>query len=472
MRAVTRSKEDRSNSGPDGSRRLSLAGLGLLMTAVVLSPIFFGSVHTWAYTMVFGFVLAGAFLVVLSQVGVDADSGRLQVSVPLIAMTVVVPVVVLMGVLQMAPLPVWLVKMVQPQSVFHAAMGQGPNAAGASLSSVSLAPYRWPVRQSIVRWIVYGMLYWGLVQSLGTRRRIEAAVWMILGIAALESLYGMFEAFSGSHRVLWYGKSAYPGNVSGTYINRNHFAGLMEMTLPLAFCAGAAVRVGKLDAEAKIRIRHSWMRWLFPFISGRHGGEKRVLLLILGLIIGLGLIGSASRGGILGGLAGLAVVGLLFLRSDDTRRKGWGMLVVLAVLGLVSFRVDVERVMKRFENLQSSIEVRYRYTRQTLQLARDFPVAGVGLGNFRHAYPHYQSPEDKDYFIDYAHNDWAQLAAEAGWGGLAVAVACGVALVAELLWRWWRRSRSWALSLGAAGIGAAVAMAIHSWSDFNLHIPA
>uniref|UniRef100_A0A7C4RRD6 O-antigen ligase domain-containing protein n=1 Tax=Desulfatirhabdium butyrativorans TaxID=340467 RepID=A0A7C4RRD6_9BACT len=441
-----------------------------IFIALVAAPVLFGAVHTYAYTTVFTLVLIGALITAVSQVRRDPESGKLCYEMPLVAMNGVMVVGILWCLLQMVPLPVAVVNWLQPKSFFYAQMAQSPQ--DSSRVAVSLAPYLWPVRQSLVRFVVYGMLYWSLIQILSTRKRVETLIWLVLGIAALESLYGLYEAFSGTHRILWYGKSVSSGNVSGTYINRNHFAGLMEMALILAVCAGAAIRVGRLESGVKSRIKSELLRKIFPFISGRHGGEKRVILLVLGAIIGLGLIGSASRGGILSAAAGLFVVALLFLKTEDTRKKGKVMLAVVAIASILAFRVDIEKVLQRFERIDASLEVRNRYAKQTVRLAADFPVTGVGFGNFKHAYPHYQSPEDKDYFIDFAHNDWAQLVAEAGWGGAVAAAGCVAALLAEMWIRWRKRNQSWSLCLGAAGIGAAVAIGFHSYSDFNLHIPA
>jgi hypothetical protein len=105
-------------------------------------------------------------------------------------------------------------------------------------------------------------------------------------------------------------------------------------------------------------------------------------------------------------------------------------------------------------------------------MAADYPVAGAGVGNFRWAYPHYQSEVDAGRYIDYAHNDYAQLLAEAGAVGFAL-VAIGLGF---FLWRtlrlWHARQSTFSVAVGAGGLAAAFALAIHSYSDFNLHLPA
>ena len=53
----------------------------------------------------------------------------------------------------------------------------------------------------------------------------------------------MGQTFSGYDHIWWYQKAAHEDAVSGTYVNRNHFAGLMEMVMVLAVLYAAALSV-------------------------------------------------------------------------------------------------------------------------------------------------------------------------------------------------------------------------------------
>ena len=56
-------------------------------------------------------------------------------------------------------------------------------------------------------------------------------MWVVLGVAFLEAVYGHIQALVPSLGVLWVDHiNAYLGNARGTYINRNHFAGFLETT--------------------------------------------------------------------------------------------------------------------------------------------------------------------------------------------------------------------------------------------------
>ncbi|PYY12101.1 MAG: hypothetical protein DMG69_02295 [Acidobacteria bacterium] len=107
----------------------------------------------------------------------------------------------------------------------------------------------------------------------------------------------------------------------------------------------------------------------------------------------------------------------------------------------------------------------------SLRMWRDHLVLGVGLGNFETAYPGYQSLPT-DLWIDHAHDDYLEAAAETGLVG-AVLILSALALFFRLAFQDLRhrlRSEGGWIRLGAA-IGCC-GLLVHSFFDFNLHIPA
>lgn len=115
---------------------------------------------------------------------------------------------------------------------------------------------------------------------------------------------------------------------------------------------------------------------------------------------------------------------------------------------------------------------RAHFAKGSLDLFEDYRIAGMGVGNFRYAYPRYQTAEDARMLLIYAHNDWAQLLAEAGTVGMALFLAGAVWWLLSHLRMWHRRRNTFSVSLGAASLATAAVMAVHAYSEFNLHIPA
>jgi hypothetical protein len=242
------------------------------------------------------------------------------------------------------------------------------------------------------------------------------------------------------------------GNVCGPYASSNSFAGFVEMTLPVAL----AVTLG---AAGPARRR----RWAF--------GLAALVLGLTGLLtvafIAKSRAGTASL--ICGGVIGFAAL----LRSGRAR-FALRSLAIAGFIGLLLFTIANP-------TRDSSIGHRLDAWRAALHMTGGSPALGIGLGAFGALEPWFH-PDP--LVLYYAHNDYVQFLAEAGAVGLA-ALACA-------LWFLLRKPRmpgnrhvpvamesSEPPSAGAAdrvlhaGLLAAVAaMALHSFFDYNLHVPA
>ena len=109
--------------------------------------------------------------------------------------------------------------------------------------------------------------------------------------------------------------------------------------------------------------------------------------------------------------------------------------------------------------------------RDSLGILRDHPWLGVGLGSFAEAFPRYQS-FPSEFLWDHAHNDYAEALAETGFTG----GGCILAAMGLFFWLAFRNLKAklrhsagrmqFAAALGCCGV------LVHSFADFNLHIPA
>ena len=118
-----------------------------------------------------------------------------------------------------------------------------------------------------------------------------------------------------------------------------------------------------------------------------------------------------------------------------------------------------------------ALEDRDKLALDSLRMSREHLAHGVGVGAFEVAYPTYQTSVT-DLVIDFAHNDYAQFFAEAGIMGWVLAPVS----IAAFFTRSFRRRRPrFQGQVGWLQLGAAVGVCgilVHSFSDFNLHIPA
>jgi O-antigen ligase len=449
--------------------------LGLYFCSMIFSVLFFGAIHTWVYTIVFLGVMAASLLLLRGEVAIDGRNPHLRW-----VKTDLTPLFFLFFaylILQMVPLPRGLLLAISPDAKIAGDMAQpAPTALNPdSLKNTwhALAPYTYPVRMSLIRWVVYGLFFFGLIRCLNSRKRIEAAIVVILLLGCFESLYGIIQTYSGYHRAWWFKLAdRTTKELSGTYLNYNHFAGLMEMGIALAVAYAGALGVKHEGRHESWRIRRSFKKHFLGFFSERRRDIRQLLVVFAGGIMGLGLILSASRGGIIAMAGALFLMGLLFFFRKGERRKGRTILILFVITIIYATYAGLDYTIGRFSLFDRDMELRLVRAEGAIGLCKDYLATGVGMGNFRHAYGKYQDPQDRLLYVDYAHNDYAHFMAEAGVVGLLLLLA-GIGWYATGTVRLWRqRSDSFAVCLGIAPFGAIFALAIHSISDYNLHRPA
>lgn len=445
------------------------AAFGLFLSVIIISPLLFGAVHTYAYTFIFLLILLANLFLLFHNLTKDPLGGSRFFRWPATSFTPLF--FLLLGYLffQITPLPEALVALFSPQTKIIVEKSL-PSTLAANQTLLpdflSLTPYSYPVQMSLLRWFIYGVFFLGFSQTLSTRNRIEKAIGCILATACFSCLYGIFQTYSGSHQIWWFTKISYLEDVTGTYINRNHFASFMGMALILAVSYSCSIQKTSLTKKTNIREK------IRQFLSDQQSYGKKILALASGVVIGCGLILSASRGGMLSTAVGLCCLSLFFLLKKTQRRNGLIVLVVFFFIVLLALFIGAEHTWDRFDELGTSFIVRKRYTETTLQLFRNFITFGIGVGNFRYAYPRYQNAQDGYSFIEYAHNDWIQFLAEAGIIGFILFLAGATFYLSRTIGRLRNKENPFQLTLGFAPLAAIVMIGIHSYSDFNLHIPA
>ena len=451
------------------------AAFVLNLIVLAISPILFGAVHTWAYTLVFSLIVA-ASLLLLPQSIVKTGERTYAFRIAKTGMLPLFLAFVVLMILQMTSMPETFLFRLSPEAKVTG--GYAVPAAGlvgiAALKGqwLAFASYVYPVRMSLIRWIVYGLFFLNLVQTFNSRKRIEKAILLIIFLGVLESLYGIVQTYSGSEHMLWAKKPYYIGDVTGTYDNRNHFAGLMEMGIVLT-AAFACVFASQRTSGASPHLQKSGFKaQILSFFSSDGLFTKRILILFAGVVMGVGLILAKSRGGILAAAAALLVLGLFFLVRRDLRRKGIVILVLFLITSVYALSAGLDKAVERFRGMNVDYQFRSQIVQDSVKMFFDYPVAGVGVGNFRYAYPKYQSPEFARLSMVYAHNDWIQLLAEGGAVGMVLMLSGMGYYLFFVIRKCRRRHNPFAVCLGGASLAILVAMAIHAWSDFNLRIPA
>ncbi len=285
------------------------------------------------------------------------------------------------------------------------------------------------------------------VQSYRTRAHWHGFVWFLMILGFSVSLFAILQHFTFNGKLYWVRELRYGGIPFGPYVNRNHFAGLMELLIP----PGLAIQV--------------------------FGAERRdqLPLVTLFTLLPIGaLFLSASRGGIISFVAEMAFLILLiiFQRREKKVIGAAALIVILAVL-MVSW-LGIGRALERFasyKSLEVSESRRVEMLHGTLRIFLYHPVIGTGLGTLQEVYPRYETLYD-GLVVNHSHNDYAELLAETGVvGGL-----CCLGFLIFLFWRAWnilvidQEKRNFAYHVGA--LVACLGLLVHATVDFNFHIPS
>jgi len=252
----------------------------------------------------------------------------------------------------------------------------------------------------------------------------------------------------------------------------NHFAGLLEMILPLTL--GLAFYFWQ---SARHRSRRRTWRSLVEFM-GQPEIVKCFLLLFVAAVLLVAIVFSFSRMGMISALVSLGAMAAIVWTGRRRSRLPVALILLLLAGGIAAaVWVGVGPVVEHFEQLPqneplvSTTQGRVAAWSDTLKLIRAHPWTGVGLGCFQYAFTAMQSAQ-LTYLIDHAHNDYLELAVELGLPCAAVLIGGTFWLAVRPLCASLRARSSLARGLALGSFGAVVALLVHSVADFNLYIPA
>lgn len=317
----------------------------------------------------------------------------------------------------------------------------------------------------------YTLLFAMVLDLFDTRSGLNRLLMTLIISGTLQAFYGAAMTLSGLEWGFLGGKEHYRGVATGTFVNRNHLAGYLELSL--------ACGVGLLLASHSRR-QFSWHS-LLELIAG----PKTLIRLALVIMV-IALVMTHSRMGNVAFFSSLLISGtILALRNKEHRlRSGLilGSLIVIDILIISQYfglqelqqRLVTTQLEDRFEG--GDLVARENVDRDdvaayALALLERYPLTGTGAGSFEAVFPAQAGPDIRIHF-DHAHNDYLQFAIEygaVGFGLLGLFVMLALYHCLRVLWRAESTYRS---GVGLAGCMGLLALLIHSIADFNLQIPA
>jgi O-antigen ligase len=296
----------------------------------------------------------------------------------------------------------------------------------------------------------YGMLCFLSAQSLlrSSQARKVAVILAIYGflVAGLALLQGI----APNGKLYWIRQPRLGGWLYGPYVNHNHYAGLMEMLVPIPL----VLALSRL-AEEKERIA-----------AGIAAAAMTGTIFLCG-----------SRGGMLAILTEFVVLGVVVVRQKRGIRLaaavGAFAVVLLSLLTWIGGKELGQRVTSISTETRSEISggIRINIDRDALRMFRAKPVLGWGLGTFPVVYPEFRTFYT-NFFVNEAHNDYLQLLVEMGLVGFGLMIWFLIVLYRSVL----AKIKNWTSEVsGAVGLACMLGFTgilVHSVTDFNLQIPA
>ena len=438
----------------------------ILIFLLIFTPIAFGSMELWAFSLMELGILLVIILFAIDKIIISFRNNAITHS-PINASThlrnnasthlpiyAVLSLFLLLILLQMLPLPPGIVKVISPKTFFlRNTLSFEPSALSFRLSFVPFA-----TKIEFLKWLTLSGLFFFLLNWRNSNKDVIPLIIIIMFVGIAESLYGMLEFFSGHRYILNLDMKI--SSVTGTFINRNYFAGYLLMVIPLS--------VGYFfSREVFQRSRFmGWRHWLSSL-------DGKTLLISFGIIVMiLGLLFSASRMGIVSLLLSFSLMGFLFRKSQRGQRFSKTTALIFGLALLWAVWIGLDAVISRFFAVSEGFEERWRFWVNTFQIFKDFPLFGSGLGTFVHIFPMFRSFHIRG-LVTHAENDFLQLLSEVGLIGTGLLLI----LFLFLFFRVVSGVRSLSQRdpqkyIGLGGVVGILALMFHSLVERNIQIPA
>lgn len=368
--------------------------------------------------------------------------------------------------IQIIPLPVFLIRILS-HNIYAYHRAYAYDFSKVKFLSLSLIPAH--TLQKGLELLAYFLIGFLIIKVITQRRQIIRVYYVLIAIGAFEALYGMFELYSGSPRILFYKKIHGLDSVSGTFVNRDHFSGYLEMIIPLAI--GLVIARIDLFSLTGLKWREKVLRLSEKSLS------INLLVTFSIIIMSVAIIFSKSRSGvfilILIFILIFELIVLYYRRAEDQKK---GMKIFLTIIFLlvifVSLYIGIESTLGRFSMDKLLKEQRPVFWANTLKLFVRFPFFGSGLGTFPSLYPDWESSTGQLIRLYHAHNDYLEYLSELGIIGMTLLLGGILFMLIKSFEIWKERRHSEVKGLALGGIVSVLCILIHSITDFNLHIPA
>ncbi len=404
---------------------------------LIFSTLAYGSVDTWA----FGFlsILNGTIIILwlldsFQKSRFEFDTSPLQI--PLIGLIVI-------GLVQLLPLG---------DSNFSSKILSIP-----IVNTLSINPYA--TRLAVVQLIIYLSFFASALVFINSPKRLRRIVAVIIIFGAAMAFFGILQRIANPEGI--YGLRPTPQAIPfSAFVNQHHFAALMEMTIGLSL----ALLIGRAVTK-----------------------DKNIILVFAIALMGISIILTGSRGGL---LSLLGVIGFVSVVSFLKRKKtdedfseegkqtnlryklffvGSALALIVGLFGAVIL-LGGDASLMRGIGFTSQIDVssgRTHFWSVAWQIFKNYPILGAGFDAFGTAFPQYDS-WNGNLRVEQAHNDYLQILADAGIAGFFCVVTFIFLLFKKGFQTIGFETDRFRLSTAIGALAGCFGILLHSFFDFPL----
>lgn len=333
-----------------------------------------------------------------------------------------------------------------------------------AVNSLSLDPYA--TRFAVVKLIIYLIFFAACLTYINSRKRLQMAVITIIIFGAVMAFFGVLQRLANPEFI--YGVREVEMAIPfASYVNQHHFAAFLEMTIGLSL----------------------------GLIFGRATQSNKLLLLIIAVVLmGIGIVFTSSRGGLLslfGVIGFLLLMNIFYIKkpknnsesADDAKQSNFkrnltmiGGSAALIVLLLVSVMwigggdLVLRGTGIKMNNLDFT-NGRIHFWTVALQIIKEDPIIGSGLESFGVAYPKYDT-WNGEFRVEQAHNDYLQTLSDAGIIGFLCIVGFIFLLFRKSLKIINESTDNFRRSVAVGSLAGCFGIIIHSFFDFPLRTNA
>jgi len=311
--------------------------------------------------------------------------------------------------------------------------------------AISADPYqtRFFVLQILALTACLALLY----RYANSEGRMQVLIHVVIAVAVASAIFGILRDNSqqGQGFVLPLLKDR---QGFGQFVNKNHFAYLMEM----GFGLGLGMILGRGNRRDRLMI---YVALLFP--------------------IWIALVLSNSRGGIVAMLTQIVVAALWLVRQRVALKVALMVVLIIGVL-LGTLWVGGDRLVTNIESARADFAgdttrdgaSRNEIWRATLKMFAAHPITGVGFGAYWIGITAYHDASGS-LTPQEAHNEYLEVLSSGGLFGVVIVVLFAVAVfrkVQENL----QRDHGFIRAVRFGAVLGIVGVLVHSLVDFGLHL--